>query len=124
MTIFHPVRFVKSVRYAIAGFRYTLAHEQNFRIHVLAALIVILFALLFGVEVWEAIVLLLVITSVLILEILNTIFEKLTDLMKPRLHHYVGVIKDLMAAAVLLAALGAGVIGALIFFPYIRDLFR
>lgn len=124
MTLFHPIRFVKSVRYALAGFRYTFAHEQNFRMHVLAGVVVLAFALLFRVEVWQAIVLLLVITSVLILEILNTIFEKLTDLVKPRLHHYVGVIKDLMAAAVLLAAVGSVVIGVLIFFPYIRDLFR
>lgn len=124
MTLFHPTRFLKSVRYAIAGFRYTLAHEQNFRVHVFAALIVLLFALVFRVEVWEAIVLLLVTMSVLILEILNTIFEKLTDLVKPRIHHYVGVIKDLMAAAVLLAACGAVIIGTLIFYPYIRDLFK
>ena len=71
----------------------------------------------------EAIVLILVITAVLTLEILNTTFEAMIDVLKPRMHHYVEIIKDTMAAAVLLTSLSAAVIGIVIFWPYVRSLF-
>lgn len=55
---------------------------------------------------------------VLILEVVNSVFEQLVDLLKPRLHYVVGEIKNMMAAAVLLASLAAAVVGGVIFWPY------
>jgi len=75
----------------------------------------------FRVKPWETVALVLVIVSVLVLELLNTIFEHLSDILKPRLHHYINIIKDLMAAAVLLASLGAIVVGLIIFWPYLKS---
>jgi diacylglycerol kinase len=57
------------------------------------------------------------------MELLNTALEYFTDLLKPRLHHYVSLIKDIMAAAVLLTALGSAVIGLIIFLPHFIKLF-
>jgi diacylglycerol kinase (ATP) len=45
------------------------------------------------------------------------------DILKPRVHPYAQLIKDIMAAAVLIASGGAIVIGVIIFFPYIKELF-
>lgn len=101
------------------GFEYTFRHEQNFRVQVFVAIAVILLMIMLPVKLWEAIILIMIIVSVLILEILNTIFEKITDLLKPRLSHYVQIIKDMMAMAVLLASVGAIVIGLIIFLPHI-----
>lgn len=70
----------------------------------------------------EAIVLTMMIIFVLVLEVVNTIFEKLVDILKPRMHSYVGVIKDMMAATVLLAAVGAVVIALMVFIPYCLEL--
>jgi diacylglycerol kinase len=53
------------------------------------------------------------------MEILNTALEKFTDLLKPRLHHYVSYIKDIMAGGVLITAIGALVGGGLLFYPYL-----
>lgn len=75
----------------------------------------------FQVRALEAVALTLVIIAVLVLEIVNTVVEKFIDLLKPRMHHYSGAIKDMMAAAVLLAAIGAVVIGVLIFYPYVNS---
>jgi diacylglycerol kinase len=58
------------------------------------------------------------IMAVLVLESLNTIFEHLSDILKPRLHDYVRIIKDIMAATVLITSLGALVVGIIIFWPY------
>lgn len=111
----------ESFRYALKGFGYVLRREQNFRIQVAASVIVIIVMILLRVKSWEAVALLLVIGSVLILELINTIFEALMDILKPRMHHYVAIIKDIMAAAVLLASLGAVIIGLLILGPYVFE---
>ena len=48
--------------------------------------------------------------------------EKFLDLVKPRLHYHVEVIKDVMAAAVLLASFGSVIIGLFIFIPHLVEL--
>jgi diacylglycerol kinase len=53
----------------------------------------------------------------------NIAIERLVDIMKPRIHHYAGVVKDATAAAVLVASLGALVVGLVIFIPYILEAF-
>jgi diacylglycerol kinase len=45
-------------------------------------------------------------------------------MLKPRIHSYVAVIKDLMAATVLIASLAAIIIGGIIFFPYLANLLK
>jgi diacylglycerol kinase len=118
MNLLEPQSFRQSVRYAWAGLRYVWKHEQNFRIQVVGAAIVLLLAFTLQISRAQWIVLILTVGAVLILELLNTTMERLTDLAQPRLHHYAKAMKDMMAAAVLLASLGAIIIGFLIFGPY------
>lgn len=110
---------LQSFRYAWQGLRHVWRYEQNFRIQSYIALLVIIGMLLFQVTLGEAIILTMMIVFVLVLEVVNTIFEKFVDILKPRLHMYVGVIKDLMAAAVLLAAVGAVAVALMVFIPYL-----
>ena len=109
----------KSFKYAANGFAYVFKHERNFRIQVVAAVLVIMLMIVFPLRTLERIALSLVITFVLVLELINTIMEKIVDILKPRIHHYVEIIKDMMAAAVLIASVGALVVGLLIFWPYL-----
>ena len=111
-------KLVRSFSYAWRGLGYALS-EQNFKIMLVAGLIVVLLMIFLPVTAKESVVLILAITFVLVLELMNTIFERLTELAMPRLHHYVAIIKDVMAAAVFLATLGAIVVGALILWPYL-----
>lgn len=62
------------------------------------------------------------IVLVISLEAVNTAVEHLTDLVSPDYHPLAGRAKDVAAAAVLIGALGAAVVGALIFFPKIAAL--
>ena len=71
----------------------------------------------------EAIDLVLVIASILILELVNTIVERFADLLEPRIHPYVHIIKDLMAASVVVAVVAAIVVGVLIFWPVMMSVF-
>jgi diacylglycerol kinase len=89
-----------------------------------AGLIVLILALYFNVKVWEAVALLLVIMLVLVLELINSIFERIVDVLKPRMHPYVEVVKDIMSATVLIASLGAIIVGILIFYPYLAKIFE
>ncbi len=93
-----------------------------FRIMVAIAGVVVIASIALPVSRKEAVVLLFSIVIVLVLEVLNTIIEHLVDMLQPRLHTYVRSIKDMMAAAVLLASIGAFFIGILIFLPYFSPL--
>lgn len=93
--------------------------EQNFRVQSFAALAALLLALYFHVTRTEIFFLVLVCMVVLVLELLNTIFERFTDFFSPRFHDIAATVKDVMAASVLLASLGASIIGILIFWPYL-----
>jgi len=119
MPIINLKTLIKSFKYAIKGIRYTFRHEQNFRIQSFIALVVVIFMFVFEISRGEAVILFLLILLVLVLELINTTLEKVVDILKPRIHHYVEVIKDLMAAMVFLASLGSLIIGILIFWPYI-----
>jgi undecaprenol kinase len=112
----------RSMQYAWKGLRYTFKNEQNFRLQVWIAVVVIILMIALPVSQLEAVALIFVISAVLILEILNTVVERFIDLLKPRLHHYSEIIKDMMAAAVLLTSLVSAAVGILIFYPYIAEL--
>ncbi len=112
-------RLLHSFGHAVAGFRFALRKEQNFKIEVVAGILVVAAMLMVEVKIWEAIVLVIMIFGVLILEILNTSLEQLVNMLKPRVHPKAKVLKDLMAASVFLSAVAATVVGILIFWPYI-----
>src|ERR1051325_11599188 len=85
----------KSFSYAAKGIMVVARVEQNFRVQLLvaAAVVVLMFAL--GLRTSEKALLTLAIVLVLVLELVNSIFERLVDMMKPRLHHYAEDIKDI-----------------------------
>ena len=122
MAHFNVRIFFRSFRYATKGLRYALQHEQSFRVQATFALLVILLMMVVGVTRMEAMILTVVISSVLVLELLNTVLEKFIDVLKPRVHYFIEIMKDLMAAAVLVAAVAAFVVGLFIFLPYLIDL--
>lgn len=107
--------------YAGRGIARVFREERNFQFHVAAALVVFALAAIFGISRWELIVITLVVTLVMVLEIMNTVSEQLLDALKPRISAYVRIIKDLMAGAVLLAAIGAVAVGFLVFWPYVMS---
>lgn len=109
----------KSFTYAWKGLTYTFQHEQNFRIQLVIGLVVILLMLVLPIKAWEAVALLMVIVAVLITEIANTVLERFLDLLEPRMHHYTKIIKDMMAAIVLIVSLGALAAGVIIFYPHV-----
>ena len=113
-------KFIKSLKHAIRGLAYVLRYEKNFQNQVVVATIVIIGMFYFSLTRGEKVILFLVIMEVLVMELLNTVVERVVDILKPRVHPYARLIKDLMASAVLVSAILAIVIGAIIFLPHIR----
>jgi diacylglycerol kinase len=111
-------RLLKSFSYAGRGLAKVFREEQNFKIEVFAALLVVLAAILVGISFLEAAILALTVGLVLVMEVVNSAVEAISDSLKPRLDIYVKRIKDIVAAGVMIAAITAIVVGSLIFIPY------
>lgn len=109
---------LQSFRSAIRGLLRTFHHERTFQFMVVAALVVCILLSTVPVSRSERLVLLLMTGLLLVLELMNTMVERLVDLLKPRLSEYVRDVKDFMAASVLVAAIFATIIGIMIFLPY------
>ena len=91
--------------------------EQNIRIHVLSACIVLVISIYIGISALEFFAILLSITLVIVTELINSIIERFSDMVKPQVSHLVSAVKDMSAAAVLLCALNACIIGGIVFLP-------
>lgn len=108
---------LRSFSYAFRGIRHAWSHELSFRIQIVVAVLVIATMLVLPVSFFQRLLLVLMIAMVLVLEIFNTVVERIADILKPRVHPYVAAIKDLMAAAVLITSLAAAIIGLAILIP-------
>ncbi len=106
---------IQSFRHAIRGLKTVFDTERNFRIHTVAAILVIALALYKDLDKNLWIVLLLLIALIMSLEIFNSAVERLVDILAPKTHSFAKEIKDLLAAMVLLTSLFAIVIGIIIF---------
>ncbi len=110
---------LKHFRYALRGLVHVFQTEASFRVQVVAAIVVLVLMNLFPLEIWEKIILLLLIGSVLVLEVINSVLERLVDTFKPRVHPVVAQVKDMMAGAVLVSSVISAIVGILIFWKYV-----
>lgn len=108
---------LKSLSYAAQGFKVFWNEEPHARIHLLAALLVVIAGFYFEVGAGEWFALVLVMALVITAELFNTALEHVADFISPDLHPKIKIIKDLSAAAVLVAAVAAAVVGAMVFGP-------
>lgn len=111
--------FIKSLKAASMGLVEVFKSERNAKIHLIVAFIVVLLGLSLGISSSEWAVIFLAILLVFLAEIVNTAFEKTLDIVDPNHNPKVRIIKDMMAGAVLVAALGAIIIGIAVFWPYL-----
>jgi diacylglycerol kinase (ATP) len=115
---------IRSFKFAFNGIRIMLRSQQNAWIHSFATVIVIIFGVYFNLTKFEWCWIILAAISVFTAEALNTAFEFLTDVAAPEFHPLAAKAKDVAAGAVLITAIGACLIGLLIFGPYLQALSR
>ncbi len=110
---------VTSFGYAFRGVGTMLRSQHNAWIHAVATGLVIAAGFGFGLGRAEWCLVVLAIVSVWTAEALNTAFEFLCDVASPEYHPLVEKAKDVAAGAVLICAIGAAVVGGLVFIPKI-----
>ena len=109
---------LRSFGYAIRGLKVLLQSQHNARIHALATILVATAGALLRISLTEWALVALAIVCVWAAEALNTAIEFVVDLVSPEHQPIAAKAKDVAAAAVLIAAIGALVIGGLVFGPY------
>ncbi|CAL1521429.1 diacylglycerol kinase family protein [Chitinophaga sp. MM2321] len=112
-------RRIASFGYAFSGIAAFLRSEPHARIHAAATLFVVAAGCWYKLSPPEWIWIVMTISLVWITEMFNTVVEKIMDHLSPQQHPKVKWIKDVAAGAVLVAAMGAVITGALIFIPHI-----
>jgi diacylglycerol kinase (ATP) len=110
---------LRSFHYALRGIAAVLQSQHNAWIHAAVSLFVVVAGLTIGLDRLEWCALVLAMVAVWVAEALNTAFEALCDVASPSLHPMVERAKDVAAGAVLIAAIGAVVIGLLVFVPHL-----
>lgn len=108
---------LQSFKYALKGIRLLFKSETNVKIHVVFTFLVVAAGIFFSVNTTEWCLLVLSIAIVLCAEGMNTSIEYLTDLVSPNFHELAGKTKDVAAGAVLITAIGAAIVGCIIFLP-------
>jgi diacylglycerol kinase (ATP) len=111
-----------SFHYAFAGLWTMLKSQHNAWIHAAATVLVVALGIWCGLSRGEWCWIILAIMAVWTAEALNTAFEFLADAASPGYHPLVKKAKDVAAGAVLVAAIGAAVIGLIIFLPHLSKL--
>ncbi len=109
------IRFVESFNAAIEGVIHVLRTQRNMRIHLLAAILIILLGIYLNFTGVELLVLCITITVVLAAEMLNTTVELMVDMLKSEYHPMARIIKDIAAGAVLLTSINAAIVGYVLF---------
>jgi len=112
-------RTLYSFRHAGRGLAWALSSQANLRVHFVAAAVVLIAALVLRFSVIEFVGLVLCFTVVVAAELFNTTLEVLIDYAWPEHHPMIGRAKDVAAAAVLVAAAGAAIVGILLFARHI-----
>ncbi len=113
------VRLARSVAHAWRGIVQAARQERNFQIELAVAALVLCSGPFLGFARWEWLLVLFCIGLVLASELFNSALERLADVVAETEDERVGLLKDMAAGAVLLAAAVAAIVGVLIVLPHI-----
>ena len=111
------VSLIRSFGFALEGVSYLIRTQRSAQIEIAIGVIVIALAAWLGITALEWAVLVLAMALVLALEALNTAVELAVTLASPERHPLAKAAKDVAAAAVLVAAVGAAIVGTIILWP-------
>jgi diacylglycerol kinase len=110
-------KLIRSFGYAFEGLWTAIKTERNIKIHLVAAVLAIILGLYLGLSSAKWCLVALAIGFVLVSELFNTAIERLGDEAgNGKQSPSIKAVKDISAAAVLISALTALVIGILVLF--------
>lgn len=121
--MFNLSKFMDSFKYAFNGIAYSVKNNQNIKVHIVVALVVLTVGFLVGLTRYETFAVALLIVLVISAEMINSSIEEVVDLLVNEHRKEAKNAKDVSAGMVLIIALFALVVGIFIFLPHILSLF-
>lgn len=110
-------KFLRSFGYAFEGLILSVKVDQNVRFHLVVGTVILLLSAWLNVSTFELLFILFAIFFVIIAELINTAIEEMTNLIINEHRREAKIAKDVAAAAVLLAAVFAAIVGFMILMP-------
>ena len=111
-----------SFKYAIEGRWTSFKTERNMKIHIFIMILVIIAGIILKINKSEWIICIILFAIVIGSELFNTSIETIVDMVMPEKNEKAKIAKDVSAGAVLVVAIGAAIIGLVIFVPRILNI--
>ncbi|MFW6280411.1 MAG: diacylglycerol kinase [Halanaerobium sp.] len=116
------LKTIESFNHAIAGLIHSIRTQLNMQIHLLAAVLVLTFSLLFDLSKMEIALVIIAISMVIFAELINTAVEVVIDIISREYSYKARIAKNISAAAVVVAAGNAVFIAYLVFFNKLENM--
>ena len=110
---------INSFKYAFEGIIMTIRSETNMKIHLFVMLLVIVAGVVLELNATQWKICIILFSLVIAGELFNTAIEAVVDMLMPEFHPKAKIAKDAAAGGVLVLAIGAAIIGLMIFIPKI-----
>ncbi|MEO6306221.1 MAG: diacylglycerol kinase family protein [Bacteroidia bacterium] len=113
---------IQAFGFAFSGLFAAIKREKNLQLQVIIAILVIIGGIYFHCNSIDWLMIIACIACVISLELINSAIERLCDLYSKEPDPRIKYIKDVSAAAVLVASLFAAIVGLIVFIPYVKAL--
>lgn len=110
---------INSFKYAFEGIIMTIRSETNMKIHLFVMILVIVAGVVLKLSAVQWKICIILFSLVIAGELFNTAIEAVVDMVMPEFHPKAKIAKDAAAGGVLVLAIGAAIIGLMIFIPKI-----
>ena len=114
--------FFEALKNSINGILYVITTQRNFKIQLFFAILAIVLSVLLKLNFIEIIIILIVISSVFVLEFFNTIIETIIDMYTQEYNEKAKIAKDIAAGIVTIMSIFSIIIGVIIFLPKILEI--
>ena len=115
-------KVINSFKYAFEGIFSCFKTERNMKIHLVAAILVLIACFFFDISKMEFLILAITITMVMAAEVVNTAIEAVVDMSTNYYHPLAKIAKNAAAGAVLITAINAVIVGYVIFWDKLTNI--
>lgn len=118
------IKRIKGIIIAISGMFFLLKNEDSIKVQSLCIILFVFLGYYFDITKNEWIIHIILIGFILTAEALNTVAEKICDIINPDYDSRIKLIKDIAAGAVSFAVISSIIVLLIIYYPYINHFLK
>lgn len=118
------IKRIKGIIIAISGMFFLLKNEDSIKVQLLCIILFVFLGYYFDITKNEWIIHIILIGFILTAEALNTVAEKICDIINPNYDSRIKLIKDIAAGAVSFAVISSIIVLLIIYYPYINHFLK